>query len=288
MIRYPVPRLEIESRIDAIDARWFEKAAERTNRFVRNKRFEDSSPIWSVIKPAFMAIQNNKCIFCERQLETGPIEHDLEHFRPKSAVKLWPNSSHGFDYQFATGKESAAGYYWLAYDIENYAASCKQCNSPLKSNYFPIAGRRQSRPVAVAKLSKENAFLCYPIGEASEDPEGLVTFMATTAVPVARSGVKHRRGRVIIDFFELNKREQLHRERARMLVILGDALARYEAAQDDLDRRLIESSLASNIPHAGCLRAFRKLWDRDRLTAKKAVVACKEFLISNNLAKIAL
>lgn len=288
MIRYPVSWSDIETSIDAIDPNWSDKARLRTRRFVQNKKFDDGSPIWSIVKPAFMQVQSNKCVFCERQLEAGPIEHDLEHFRPKSSVKEWPDPDHPVQYSFATGAASSKGYYWIAYDVQNYAASCKQCNTPLKSNYFPIAGRRKTAPGPFAKLSTEKAFLCYPIGDGDDDPEDLITFVATTAVPAAKSGFKRRRGQIIIDFFQLNVREQLHRERARMLVLLGDALDRFEASRTDLDQRLIGSLTATRTPHAGCLRAFRRLWDDDRATAQKAITRCKEFLVSNNVAEITL
>jgi hypothetical protein len=56
-----------------------------------------------------------------------------------------------------------------------------------------------------------------------------VTFIATTAVPAVRSGHSRKRGEVIIDFFQLNAREQLHRERARMITMLRSALKFIEA-----------------------------------------------------------
>ena len=48
---------------------------------------------WSNIKYLFINIQHNKCAFCERKLaareDGGAIEHDVEHFRPKNAIKAW-------------------------------------------------------------------------------------------------------------------------------------------------------------------------------------------------------
>jgi hypothetical protein len=206
--------------------------------------------------------------------------------RSKSSVKKWPTSNHRFNYDFSTGVESKLGYYWIAYDILNYAASCKQCNSPLKSNFFPIVGKRQTKPTGAKSLVKEKPLLCYPIGDKSEDPESLIEFLATTAVPVFKSGAKHRRGRVIIDFFELNLREQLHRERARMLIILGDALVRLETSPSQLDTRLVQSSLAPETPHASCSRSFERLWNSNQPIARQVLVKCKQYLVSNDLAKI--
>ena len=82
-----------------------------------------------------MELQRHKCVFCERQLGHGAIEHDLEHFRPKGSTAPWSPMAlptHG------VGAGRAEGYWWLSYDLGNYAASCKFCNSTLKSNRFPI------------------------------------------------------------------------------------------------------------------------------------------------------
>ena len=110
------------------------------------------------------------------------------------------------------------------------------------------------------------------------DPEELVTFIATTALPKAKSGPKRRRGQVIIDFFDLNKREQLHRERANMILILGNALFNVaNGLGDETDEQLIASLVEPVYPHTNCLRAFRATWAKDRTFALKALKACKAY-----------
>lgn len=175
------------------------------------------------------------------------------------------------------------GYYWLAYDIRNYAASCKVCNTTFKLNFFPVAGARGIAGTAVADLSRERPFLCYPIGDVDEDPEGLVTFVATTAVPAAkRSGHKQRRGRIIIDFFGLNEREQLHRERARMIGLFGSALKAEAAGRaSPVDRQVLARLEAPVLPHAACVRAFKRLWASDPATAERAYDLCRAFSASD-------
>jgi hypothetical protein len=282
MIRYPATRALIEQQIRALRPNWLDLAARRTGKFVREKKFNDGAPIWSQVKPVFMKLQHNKCIFCEQKIE-GTIANDLEHFRPKSSVTEWPMKSRGLKYDFPTGKASASGYYWLAYDVENYAAACKQCNTPYKSNFFPVAGKRAATRRPVARLKDEQPLLCYPIGTLDDDPESLVSFSVTTAIPVKKKGARNRRGRVIIDFFELNKRELLHEGRAMMLGLLGDALARLENGNDPIDVELVATLQSSSSPHAACLRAFRRLWDDDRAMAREAIVLCKKYLITRDL-----
>lgn len=42
-----------------------------------------------------MELQHSKCGYCEKWLEGsdyGTIEHDMEHYRPKSSVKAYPKN----------------------------------------------------------------------------------------------------------------------------------------------------------------------------------------------------
>jgi hypothetical protein len=289
MITYDYDINRIRAAVDALVPQWRTHAADRTRRLIREKTFAEASSIWSEVKPVFIELQHRKCVFCERQFENaeyGRIEHDLEHFRPKSSVKPWPPNGWSKTYDTPMGGKSSKGYYWLAYELMNYAAACKVCNSPLKSNHFPIAGRRATNQCSSNQLKKEQPYLCYPIGQNDVDPETLVTFIATTAVPAAKSGHQKRRGEVIIDFFQLNERLQLHRERARMISLLGGALKSLDAGTDVIDNTQLISGLeGTHIPHAACLRAYRRLWDSDRLLAKKVHSVCQLYSVGIEDAK---
>ena len=113
MIRYPITLAELEALVDAASPGWRAKAATRTAGFSAAGRYEEASSIWSQVKSAFMKLQHNKCAYCERALAAidhgGSIEHDLEHFRPKSSVVIWPG---GNEFAFPTGAASSAGYFW--------------------------------------------------------------------------------------------------------------------------------------------------------------------------------
>jgi hypothetical protein len=111
MIRYEFDNAVVEAEVRAIDRTWFEKAKKRTRKFIDVGRFEDAAPIWSTVKAAFMRLQQNKCLFCERQFENpdyGKIEFDIEHFRPKSSVSAWPDPVRQpkIKYRFRQGKHS--------------------------------------------------------------------------------------------------------------------------------------------------------------------------------------
>jgi hypothetical protein len=194
-------------------------------------------------------------------------------------VKAWPPKKLGLNYDFQLGVESAKGYFWLAYELSNYAASCKICNSPLKSCYFPIGSSRKKTPASIKDLGKEKPFLCYPIGRIDEDPERLVTFSATTAIPAHRSGHQNRRGQIIIDFFRLNKRDDLHRQRATYITLAGGALKAAARGEEKIENlKLAESLNSATSPHASCVRAFQKVWEADRDTANQIYAACRNYI----------
>lgn len=281
MIRYIVDEADF---LEKVGESWTERATARTNHFKAIGRYEKPpSPFWSEVKPHFQEVQHDKCLFCERQFETieyGTIEFHLEHFRPKSSVKAWPPTrGRRFNYDFQTGGESASGYYWLAYDLGNYTASCGVCNSTLKSSYFPVAGQRVTQP---GDIAAEQAYLCYPINSIDADPETLISFVATTAVPASDDEWRNKRGRVIIDFFRLNLRENLHRERARLISLLGnslDAIDRNDADESDL--KWDDFLRTPRFPHLNCCRSFYRTWSQDKPLARKIWRACKAYVLSD-------
>lgn len=285
MIKYGASTEALNAAIIEQVPRWPANAAKRTEALLKLGRFEEKAAIWSQVKPVYIRLQRNKCAFCERQFETpdyGAIEFDVEHFRPKSSVLPWPDARRhsGVDY-VQPDAGLPGGYYWLAYQPLNYAASCKVCNSILKLNYFPIAGERGSPPASPLELESEHPYLCYPIGDSAQDPETLITFVANIAVPTQADGEGHLRGRVIIDFFELNKREQLLRERAEMIALFGPAFeARAAGAATALHLKLIDKVADPGLRHSNCLRAFARLWQSDAAQAAQVLAQCQEYWLS--------
>lgn len=287
MIRYMCNHADLLANIDVAAPRWRKSAGEKTQKFLAKGCYDEKAGSWSKIKPVFMRLQYGKCAFCERQFENveyGAIEFDVDHFRPKSAVRHWPDpGTHpSLAYSFGTGPDFANGYYWLAYEPQNYIVSCKPCNSTLKHDYFPIEGARGAIAAKPAALAGELPFLCYPIGDLDDDPMDLITFVATTAVPAQNKGYLRRRGQVIIDFFGLNTREQLHKERARMIAMFGPAfMAVAEKRANDNDLKLIDSILLPGLPHASCLRSYKVLWDKNPSMAARVYEICRLYAVSD-------
>lgn len=192
MIHYPFTQSHLEGLIDAAKETWRVRAAARTANFVTAGKYNESSNIWGEIKEVYTDLQRGKCAFCERQLASsdfgGNVEHDVEHYRGKNTVIAWPTpaiaAERGISYSFATGPAFDNGYYWLAYHVLNYCISCKKCNSPLKHNYFPIAGPRGAVAGEPADLNEtEKPLLIFPLGELDENPEELIGFVGVTAIP---------------------------------------------------------------------------------------------------------
>ena len=287
MIRYAAATLaNVCSLVDMENPAWRAKALTRTAAIIASGSFTEGAPSWSDVKAVFMRLQSNKCAFCEFPLGgefAGKATQDVEHFRPKNAVKAWPKKAKNAPYAFTTGG-TGGGYYWLAYDLNNYAAACKACNTARKSNYFPIAGARGPVAATPADLNAvERPYLVFPLGDLDDDPEELITFAGLVALPVHNEdGLAHRRGRITIDFFALNQREELWEDRFRVIHALFDAVevtkTSPHADRVEFAERRIEDMTSSAGAQASCARSFLRLLEADPATAWKYYVAAEEFI----------
>lgn len=289
MIRYTIPsRKKFEAEIERQAPGWLADAKKRTASFKAQKRyFEPPKPTWSRVKPVYMKLQFNKCAYCEQKLaggERGAIEHDIEHFRPKSNVGVWPNKKKlkKLGYDFPTG-DASGGYYLLPYNIFNYATACKVCNSTLKRDFFPVSAARITDSDDPRRLKAEKPFLLYPIGKRDQDdPEELIVFegLQPRANPALRNRDKIRRAQVTIDFFELDIRESLIKQRAEVIKRMFEAL-RDEAIHPDAERRArarkdIKRWKDASSEHTSCARSFHRLFLKDpkaAFTAYKTALA---------------
>jgi hypothetical protein len=292
MIRYDISEADLHADIEAESPGWRVKAARRTAACRKKMAFDGGGSIWSDIKPVYMRLQHNKCAYCERKLEGEPygrIEHDVEHFRPKNGVKEWPDDrikvERQIDYDFPTGQGWDQGYYLLAFHPHNYITACKSCNTPLKSNYFPIAGKRRGpQSDDPARLASEQPYLLYPLGNLDDDPEEILTFDGIVPKPSKRSGHRRRRAMVTIDFFELDTREELLRGRAEKVRELTLALIVERVGRLPAHKALAERTIADlqseKSAHSNCVRSFLRLYRRDRPRAEAIFEAAMEYLDS--------
>ncbi len=260
MIRYAISDADLRQKIGST---WLNKAAKNTAALKAAGAYSKDavSENWGEVKHVFMKIQGNKCGYCERELEDAAIEHDVEHFRPKSSVKPWHKGAPPSDLPANLGSESELGYYMLAFDYRNYLASCKTCNSTYKNNAFPVARTRTLRGTSPSECAAEKPYLAYPIGAQAEDPESLFTFVGVVPTPVSANA----RGRAIIAFFGLERRNKLRKE--RLLIIRSMYLA--FTANFPEARAMVDEACKDHAPHASCARAYRVLLGSDLALAKK-------------------
>jgi len=302
MIRYPIGVAELRKKIEAEPKapNWLDDASKRTAAFRAAGKYDEklkiqsgnrevnASPIWSKVKPVYMRIQFEKCAYCERQLsseEWGRGEHDLEHYRPKSKARAWKVSAalrrEGVTLTPVLQGRQDPGYHLLAYHPFNYCASCKTCNSGLKSDIFPIAGVRNPAGENPRKMGDERALLIYPLGTVDQDPETLIDFHGLSPRAVPSSGFARHRALATISFFQLKNpaRKELYRERARQIVAVYGFL-QLRATSGDVWDQLIEEFRAPHSPHTSCTRSFVRLFESDRQEADEVFRLAKEYLDS--------
>jgi hypothetical protein len=317
MIGYHVSDSDLNGRIVKENAKWPARAKRFTHTCRKAGKFVDQGSIWSEIKLVFMEQQHDKCCYCERKLESkefGKIEHDVEHFRPKSRVQDWFTLDVLADFADwpATLRRSGAsskGYYKLAFDPRNYATACKTCNSALKRDYFPIGGTRRVAGASPSALKTEKPFLIFPLSDWDEAPDSLIRFEGITAVPIYtanRDLFRHWRARITIRFFRLNRsntqqasvgaastdeeegRENLYRERADALNNLAKSLRAIERETSAKIREAhvndVKRLTSRQSPHTNCCRSFAKFWVNNRKAAVELWLKISAYLNSQGLS----
>lgn len=103
---------------------------------------------WKNYKSDFSRMQHGRCGYCEQHIiSTQP--SDVEHYKPKGHVSsLDPNNagrevdylSRVRDRKELLDQHIGTGYWWDAFEWDNYLLACRICNSGWKRNFFPIEG----------------------------------------------------------------------------------------------------------------------------------------------------
>jgi uncharacterized protein (TIGR02646 family) len=174
------------------------------------------------IKDALFEIHNGKCCFCERARDKAR-EPDVEHFRPKAKV---------------TEDATHPGYWWLAFDWDNFLWACKACNEEYKRNHFPLSDPSTRVRVEGGDLSGEESLLLNPAQDNCEQffrydwisaPGLMVKMDAVDADP---------RARTTIEILGLNRQDLLeernrHLEYILRAVAVGIIVGRDQAALEE-------------------------------------------------------
>ncbi len=172
----------------------------------------------SDVRGLLYAQQGQVCAYCGSRLPFND-RGDVEHFRPKSSVREAPD--HG-------------GYWWLAYDADNYILSCRVCNSNRKSNRFPLRANATRRATfrGVTSVGQEARLLPDPT---HDNLELLVTYdwhdeLCMVEAAADLTPRERQQARALVEFFKLNSDSRLVGER---MEIRDAALARLDAGNLD-------------------------------------------------------
>jgi hypothetical protein len=159
-----------------------------------NKKYQfDQNAIWGELKDHLFDLFDLKCAYCENTM-LGAYWGDVEHYRPKNPVRGDP------------AHKKHPGYFWLAYDPENYLPACIKCNQP-KSNRFPLVAG-SPRAYTADEVINEKPLLLNPY---KDNPENHLTFQASETDSRGGAWVKGltEAGKATRDLLQLNRADLL-------------------------------------------------------------------------------
>lgn len=200
-----------------------EKLANAT-RHQRNAEIERyAAKTWRALKELLAALSYDKCWYCEIRQDRSLT--DIDHFRPKGKV---------------LGLASHPGYWWLAFDIDNYRYCCNLCNRRTtdsqtrlkggKHEQFPIYDESNRAKSNQDDYRLEKPMLLDPL--VPSDP-GLLTWQINgdpaPRFSVAQNQLFHDRAKISIrvyhlDHHKLRLRRKKVYNRLKLLVNEGDLL----------------------------------------------------------------
>ena len=190
----PPPELLVKGAAELAEAQ-----AHFGNAALKGKAFDFGAYKLTPVKDALNETFHFKCAYCESSFAaTQPL--DVEHFRPKSGVKV--------------GTELVWGvYFWLAAMWGNLLPSCTDCNRPRtqklpngkeqtlgKANQFPISSEAK-RAAKEGEETAEGRLLVHPcLDDPSKhlvfEPDGIVSWKTRKGKESIRVYALLRRGLV--------------------------------------------------------------------------------------------
>jgi uncharacterized protein (TIGR02646 family) len=135
--------------VDGLTAEEIEKEISKVRKAAIAKR----AALWRLFAKHVSTVNNNKCWYCESKENRSRMP--VDHFRPKASV----DNCDGHD-----------GYWWLAFDWENYRYCCTLCNSLTadpngthgKADKFPLLNENDRCSDEACDLENERPVLLDP------------------------------------------------------------------------------------------------------------------------------
>jgi hypothetical protein len=236
--------------------------------FIEKNR-EDTWGADEVLK-ALREIVGNKCWYSEVPLEGA--DPNIDHFRPKGQVRE-------VDEELKNTKKTSPGYWWLAFDCQNFRLSSMHANQRRvdadtnggKWDYFPVLGSRAAEGT-IWTLIAENSLALDPCSASDVallwfDPDGNPCYSKGKRKP---NELDQQRVRTTVWLYHLDKQEIVIRRGQhirRIFADLRDADAQYKVwdrdsaspnlqAKISFDRRIadIKAELSDSAEFAGAKR----------------------------------
>lgn len=111
---------------------------------IKGPDYPDVDDVWGRFKASLADAYYKRCAYCE-DFAIGTASGDVEHYRPKKRIRRLNQDHVGKEKEHLiniSGRKyidgCTTGYWWLAYDWNNYLLSCPPCNQKWKSDLFPV------------------------------------------------------------------------------------------------------------------------------------------------------
>lgn len=153
-----------------IDDKKINTARDAVRKAVKAKRKPDFPEHWKAYKGEFAKAQHGKCGYCDHEVASTQAG-DVEHFAPKSEVWALGDDPATWGKETTDGLSNikgrlhdvlfTTGYWWLAYEWENYLFACTVCNSKYKLGHYPIAGTGKRKAPNQKQADKPHLLNCF-------------------------------------------------------------------------------------------------------------------------------
>lgn len=218
----------------------------------RAELIDGNGQLWKEIKPELAKLFNYKCWYTE-SLQQGT-DVDVDHYRPKKRVA-----------ELSEKDNSHPGYWWLAFQLENYRYSCIVANRRRrdvetdktggKADHFPILNEQSRAWTPDCDCDEEQPILLDPCKAADV---ALITFKEDgEAMARYSENIKPRlyqRADVSINYYSLN-----HSDFVRARIGLRDEMNRLIKSADKYYKKLESGDATNDHAYEEAITLLRKM-----------------------------